>query len=91
MEVPDSPVAGEVSTESRQKKSSNLHIIGRFIGRFLNNCCQQGSMETDTDTEWDTGTINSDAESLTSEEDLDVVNSIIEEAIQTHCNKQCRN
>jgi len=48
-------------------------------------------METDTDTEWDTGTINSDAESLTSEEDLDVVNSIIEEAIQTHCNKQCRN
>jgi len=55
MEAPDSPVADEVSTESPQKKISNLHIIGRFIGRFLNNCCQQGSM--DTDTGYDTDTI----------------------------------
>ncbi|RHN52956.1 putative winged helix-turn-helix DNA-binding domain, toll-like receptor [Medicago truncatula] len=76
-EAPNSPVANEVSTESQQKKISNLHIIGQFIGRFLSNCCQQGSTDTDTDT------VNSDAESLVSQEDSDAVISIIEEAIQT--------
>ncbi|RHN52965.1 putative winged helix-turn-helix DNA-binding domain, toll-like receptor [Medicago truncatula] len=76
-EAPDSPVADEVSTESQQKKISNLHIIGRFIGRFLSNCCQQGNTDTDTDT------VDSDAESLVSQEDSDAVISIIEEAIQT--------
>jgi len=54
VEVPHSHVADEVSTESPQKKISNLHTIGRFIGRFLNNCCQQGSTDTDTDTTPDT-------------------------------------
>ncbi|AES65465.2 putative TIR domain, winged helix-turn-helix DNA-binding domain-containing protein [Medicago truncatula] len=79
VEVPDSPVTDEVSTESPQKKILNLHIIGRFIGQFLNNCCQQGSTDTDMDTGYDTDTINSDAKSLVSEEDLDAVNSIIED------------
>jgi len=83
VEAPDSPVADEVSTESQQEKISNLHIIGRFIGRFLNKCCQQGSTDTDTDTGYNTDTVNSDAESLVSEEDSDAVISIIEEAIQT--------
>jgi len=77
VEAPNSPVADEVSTESPQEKISNLHIIGQFIARFLNNCCQQGSTDMDTDT------VNSDAESLVSEEDFDAVNSIIEEVIQT--------
>ncbi|KEH27165.1 putative winged helix-turn-helix DNA-binding domain, toll-like receptor [Medicago truncatula] len=71
VEAADSPVADEVSTESQQKKISNLHIICRFIGRFLNNFCQQGS--TDTNIRYDMDTVNSDAESLVSEEDSDAV------------------
>jgi len=40
--------------------------------------CQQGSTNTDTDTRYNTDTVYSDAESLVSEEDSDVVISIIE-------------
>jgi len=86
VEVPDSPVADEVCTESPQKKILNLHIIGQFMVRFLNNCCQPGSTETHMDTGYDTDTINSDAERLVSEEDLDAVNSIIEDL--TNCFQQ---
>jgi len=83
VEAPDSPVADEASTKFHKKIITNLHIIGRFNCRFLNNCCQQGSTDMDTDTGYNTDIVNSDAESLVSEEDLDALNLIVEEAIQT--------